>query len=349
MSFDAHQLHRPGTVVAGYTVLDVLGSSHPGTMVYRGKKTARPARLKVITTDDAGFRQRCTEAWNPFRKLKHANVLTAREMVADRQLAFATDYVASISLARYLARGGRCPRQLVLHIVASIASALDAGASEGLLHLNLKPTNVLLAETSGRPPYVYVTDFGMARQSWKHVALEIGDVPPADLLFVPPECFVASPHKRSDIYSLGMIAYVLLGGPDVAAVPDAGLMLWAHANETTPPIPNFNRFTDGVAHILTVATARTPDERPASGLEFSQLLARALHVVRDDHVVIAIDVPDGPTGQAAPAVVSTGERDTSHEPRDRLISVVEIIAIIIIAALVSCACTVILLKASGLA
>lgn len=338
MSFDAHQLHRPGTVVAGYTVLDVLGSSYPGTEVYHAKKAARSARLKVITTDDACFRQRCTEAWDSFGRVEHANILTAREMIEDRQLMFATDYVSATSLARCLARGAHRSEDFVVHIVSNIASALDAGISEGLRHLNLKPTNVLLGESRNGPPHIYVTDFGMARHSWKHVPLEIGEVPPADLLFIPPECLVASPHERSDVYSLGMIAYVLLGGWSGNVDPDPGLMLWAYANETAPLILNFDDFADDVADVLASAAARSPSDRPASGSEFSLRLASALHVEQDQ--TTAIRVSEIVTGETGTTVVA-------HE--DRPVSVLEIAAIIIVTALVSCICTVILLRASGLA
>jgi serine/threonine-protein kinase len=331
---------KPESRFAGYTILDLIGASHHGTSVYRASKAARPARLKMITADDASFRWRCIDAWCRFSGIDDPNILVAREMITDRQVAFVSDYAPAISLAEYLASGVSVPVNDIVHIVEGIARALDAGASGGLWHLNLKPTNVLLDGNAHGTPRVYVTDFGMARQSWEHISLEVGEILPADLLFIPPECLSIAPHSRSDVYSLGAIAYSLLGGSNEAAALNPGVMLWAYANGLSLTVLNLEAFDDDVASILASATSRIPEERPASGLEFSTRLAEALGLKRDE---------DATTTAVPVSLVGANGIGDAVPANIRYASLFELFITAAVVTLVSCICTVLVLKLSGLA
>jgi serine/threonine protein kinase len=305
--------------------------------VYVAKKEERPIRLKIVVTEDTSFRQRCTFAWSKFSRIDHANVLSAHDMVTDKQLVFASDYVPTVSLADYLLRGHHCSRNEIVHIVESVARALEIGASEGLPHLNLKPTNVLLAGQRGELPKVYVTDFGMGRQSWDHVSLEIGDVRPADLPYIPPECLTDTPHERSDVYSLGVIAHALLTGSN-GTVPNPGLMLWAYSNGVTLPLADVEDLPGKVAAALSSATTHMPGKRPASSTEFSRLLAYALEVAQS-------------TDTTSVAALPAGVRDTPQVSDDEkaFMRAFEIVAIVIVMALLACVCTLLIAKVVGLA
>jgi serine/threonine-protein kinase len=261
------------------------------------------------------------------------NTLTARGMVLDQEILFISDYVPASPLSEYLV-DGTLSRDQVATVIDGIATALDAARLQGLPHLNLKPTNVLIATARGSLK-VYVTDFGMARQTWSHVAMEVGEALPSDLLYVAPEQFSGHSHARSDIYSLGVIACALLGGLDGVATPNPGTLLWAHANGMPVETLKLDIFPDHLASVLASALARSPDDRPPSSTEFSEYLAEALI----------------PEPGRLPAPVATLPRASDSRIGDSgtpPVTGVEILAIAVPAALVSFVVTVVVLRLVGL-
>jgi eukaryotic-like serine/threonine-protein kinase len=143
-------------------------------------------------------------------------------------------YVDGEDLHHLLAREGNLPLERMLNIARQLCAALDAAHSEGVVHRDMKPQNIML----GKDDHVFVTDFGLA----KSLDEVNGMTQSGDMLgtprYMPPEQVEAkNVDARSDIYSLGLIFYEMLTG-DVPFTAESTLQLMYKRAHDTPPAPN---------------------------------------------------------------------------------------------------------------
>jgi eukaryotic-like serine/threonine-protein kinase len=163
------------------------------------------------------------------------------------------------SLAAMLA-GGPLGAARTMDIVAQVAAGLHAAHSAGLVHRDVKPTNIVFtSEGTAR-----ITDFGIAHLAGSAPLTATGMVlGTAD--YLAPERIAGAPaHPESDVYSLGIVAYECLAG----ARPFSGTPLQiaiAHRERQLPPLPVSVRAD--VAAFVTMLTAKDPAARPASADE----------------------------------------------------------------------------------
>jgi len=196
-------------------------------------------------------------------------------------LYLAMEFVEGRSLSRALADARRLPEAQVLRIVDQVCSALADAHASGLIHRDLKPDNIMLANRHGNPDYVKVLDFGIAKM-----------VGPGDSKMTQTGSFFGTPQymapeqaggqvdARTDLYALGVILYQLLTGthPFDADAPMAFLM--KHASE--PVQPPLVRFPSLVLSPRTEALVlrcleKQPARRFQSAIELQQEIRRALH------------------------------------------------------------------------
>src|SRR5258707_3256885 len=137
---------------------------------------------------------------------------------------FVMAYVDGESLAQRLAREPRLPVEDARAILAGVADALAYAHSNGVVHRDVKPDNIMLDRTSGRP---LVTDFGIARAAQGDTRLTVTGVAIGTPAYMSPEQALGERDVdgRSDIYSLGVIGYQLLAGGT------------AFKRANTPPMP----------------------------------------------------------------------------------------------------------------
>jgi serine/threonine-protein kinase len=147
---------------------------------------------------------RFVQAEGVLRAYLHPAYVRVRELVVDReQLALVTEFVAGVDLRRYLATIGPPTARLAASIVAAAAEAIAASHAAGVVHGNIKPTNVLLPGEIGR---VRITDCRIAR-----LARGLGDV--GDDAYAAPEVRAGrAPVRATDVYGLGLILYETLTG-----------------------------------------------------------------------------------------------------------------------------------------
>src|SRR5262245_4906702 len=177
-------------------------------VVYRAVdvELERTVALKLISaelSDDPAFRKRFQSECRIAASLEHPNVVTlfhAGEQ--DGQLYLAMKFVEGHDLRGEIAKRGRLAPRRVVHIVAQIASALDAAHGKGLVHRDVKPANILLASED----HAYLSDFGLT----KRLLADSEDTVTENLLgtldYVAPEQIRGQPvDPRTDVYALGCV------------------------------------------------------------------------------------------------------------------------------------------------
>ena len=167
-----------GDLVAGYQVGALVGRGGMGE-VYRALdlRLERPVALKLLTerlSDDEGFRERMLRESRLAASLDHPNVVPIYEAgEADGRLFIAMRFVDGTDLKALLRREGALPPERAVAIVAQVADALDAAHTKGLVHRDVKPSNVLLDQQGGRE-HAYLADFGLTQSARRRPARPTG-------------------------------------------------------------------------------------------------------------------------------------------------------------------------------
>lgn len=184
------------------------------------------------------------------------------------------------TLAEYLRNtssiGKIPPPAEIVQIFSALALALDSARQRGVIHGNLKPTNILFnqnAASANRIGAPMLTDFSATRMvSKKHG----NDIP----FYLPPEQIQGAPADgRSDIYSLGVLLYELYTGmpPFRGNRPIAVMMQHVNAQPTPPHLVN-PTISPALTQIILRCLAKDPNERFPSATSLAITLAHALHV-----------------------------------------------------------------------
>ena len=168
MSYVAGVL-APGTTVAGYEVEALIGRGGMGA-VYRAREEGlgRKVALKVIAPElaqDERFRERFLRESRIAASLDHPHVIPIYQAGDEDGLLFlAMRYVEGYDLAKLVAEEGALEPRRAVDLLGQVAEALDAAHEKGLVHRDVKPSNVLIAESAGRE-HCYLGDFGLTKRT----------------------------------------------------------------------------------------------------------------------------------------------------------------------------------------
>ncbi len=175
-------------------------------------------------------------------------------------------YVAGPNLRDLLTDGPLASARTV-HIVREVASALDFAHAAGVLHLDVKPSNVLVDEETGR---VLLCDFGIAAPV---LGRRVGT--PG---YVAPELVSGNQAgPRADVYSLGVVLYQCLTGRPPHDHQDAGELLWAQVHEDPLAVTALRpELPPALNKVLATALAKRPRRRYRTCTELAEALAAAL-------------------------------------------------------------------------
>ena len=231
-----------GTELAGYRIESLLGSGGM-SVVYLAEdlRLKRRVALKLLAAglaEDESFRDRFLRESELAASIDHPNIVPIYEAGTTEDILFiAMRYVEGSDLKERLRRGRLDPGDSV-GILAQVASALDAAHARGLVHRDVKPSNVLL-DTGARPDgsdHVYLADFGLT----KRVSEETGIADHGHLMgtidYVAPEQIAGEEiDGRADVYSLGCVLYeCLVGQPPFRSDSDIAVV-FAHLEAEPPP------------------------------------------------------------------------------------------------------------------
>jgi WD40 repeat protein/tRNA A-37 threonylcarbamoyl transferase component Bud32 len=286
---------RVGTELAGYRTESLLGFGGM-SVVYLAEdlRLKRRVALKLLAAslaEDESFRDRFLRESELAASIDHPNIVPIYEAGAIEDLLFiAMRYVEGRDLKERLQRGRLEPGDAI-GIVAQVASALDAAHARGLVHRDVKPSNVLL-DTGARPDgsdHVYLADFGITRR----VSEEPGSGEDGNLMgtpdYVAPEQIAGEEvDGRADVYSLGCVLYeCLVGQPPFRRDSDVAVVF--AQLEAEPPAPSEVRseLPAALDAVIARALAKEPEERYSSCRELAQA---ALEVAVDEASRRLVDV-----------------------------------------------------------
>jgi tRNA A-37 threonylcarbamoyl transferase component Bud32 len=268
-----------GTVVAGHRIETVIGHGGMGA-VYRGRHVhlGKSRAIKLLPphlADDVAFRTRFEREWRAAAEIEHPSiveVLDAGEQ--DGRLYIVMRYVDGVDLHRVIETDGPLGPERAVAVLAPVADALDAAHARGLVHRDVKPSNILVAGDDR----AYLSDFGIAKSSSTRGVTKTGFfVGTVD--YAAPEQIESRPlDGRTDVYALGGVLYsCVTGAPPYERDTDLQVM-YAQLHDPVPA-PSAVRadVPSGLDEVVASAMAKSADDRYAT---CGELLRAAQAAVR---------------------------------------------------------------------
>jgi serine/threonine protein kinase len=250
---------------------DVYRAIHIGM----GKEVAVKVLKPTLAVDDTIARRFEQEA-RAASRIHHPHAINVTDYgIADGGTPFIVmEFVKGVTLGELLRKDGALPVERAANILRQACGALDEAHSVGVVHRDIKPDNIIIAEYDG-DDWVEVVDFGVAK-----VLEDVSrraDLTGANIIvgtpryMSPEQCEEKPVDARSDIYSLGVVLYEMLSGEAPFKGDSSTRLLVAHASE--PPAPLGDKRPDLPADLVAVvmrALEKDPALRPQSAGEFAQ-------------------------------------------------------------------------------
>ncbi|MET8136396.1 MULTISPECIES: serine/threonine-protein kinase [unclassified Streptomyces] len=302
-----------GRQIAGYRIEREIGRGGMA-VVYQAKdlRLDRTVALKLLAPELARndtFRGRFTHESRVAAAIDHPHIVPVFEAgETDGVLYIAMRYVAGRDLRHLLDREGPLPVAVAARIALQVASALDAAHDHGLVHRDVKPGNILVAQgtDSDHPEHVYLTDFGLTKKSLSLTGFTSVGQFVGTLDYVAPEQISGKPvDGRCDVYSLGCVVYETMAGKPPFQRDDDMALLWAHQYDQPPALTTKRPdIPDAVDAVLAKALSKSPDDRYDSCLAFVSAL----------RIAARGQVTGGGTGSRTDAEAAPGHPGPPPEP-----------------------------------
>ncbi len=299
-----------GQKLGDYVIQEAIGSGGMAR-VYKGydEKLDRYAAIKVIEPHliasefEEEYRERFLREARAIARLKHPNIVGIYQFGQYENLYYmAMAFIEGKDLRQILKehnqQGERVSEEMIISIIRDIANALDYAHSQGVIHRDVKPSNIMVQPDG----LAVLTDFGLALNAVEGtVGNTFGSVH-----YIAPEQAVSSAQAvpQSDMYSLGVVLYEMLTG----RVPfeDASAMSVAlkHISDPPPPPSHMNPdISPSVEQVVIKALDKTPQLRFESGAAFAEALEAAFKGVSTATTKPAMQAASPvPSGETSPTL-----------------------------------------------
>ena len=264
-----------------YDVQREIGRGGMGVVyLARDLRLDRPVAIKTLPPHLAGspeVRERFLREARTAAQLSHPSIVPIHR--ADEiggQVFFVMGYVDGESLAQRIQARGRPPFAETIRQLRDVALALGYAHAHGVVHRDVKAENILIERTTGR---AVVTDFGIARLAESKQLTATGQVLGTVHYMSPEQVSGEAIDGRSDVYALGVVAFLAMTGrfPFDSETPSA--ILVSHVTRPAPRVADLAPDVPvAIASIVDRCLAKSPNDRfPSSGA-----MAEALDRVRED-------------------------------------------------------------------
>jgi serine/threonine protein kinase len=281
-AFQAQQLGQ-------YRLLQRLGGGGMGE-VYLAEHLLlrRPCALKLIRPEQAGDPtnlERFEREVQAMANLTHWNTVEVFDYgrSEDGTFYYVMEYLPGPNLERLVARHGPLPADRAIHFLRQVCRALREAHAVGLLHRDIKPSNIIVCERGGVFDVAKLLDFGLvqeARTGQETGRLTLQGVIVGSPPYMSPEQAAGKAllDVRSDVYSLGAVAYYLLTGQPPFPRETAMLMLMAHAYD---PVIRPTALRPDVPPDLEAVVLKCLEKKPEQRFANIESVEHALAACRD--------------------------------------------------------------------
>ncbi|MEV7971617.1 serine/threonine-protein kinase [Cellulomonas sp. NPDC089187] len=308
-----------------YTLVERIGQGASGE-VWRAldRQTGQQVAAKLLWPQHASDPEILTRFINErsvLLGLDHRNIVKVHDFVVEGQdLAIVMDLIEGPSVGSLLKQQRTLPASMAVPLAAAVLDALDSAHSQGVIHRDVKPDNIMLAH-AGQPSAedVRLADFGIA-------GIMLDEAAPATELigtpnYMPPELVSYGKFgPASDVYAVGVVLYELLGGRTPFAGPGTNVTVaMRQVNSAPPRLP----IDDALWRVIDLMLAKDPAQRSSAATTAS--LLRALPAAVLDGPALApqpapenwVDsrsvLPDKSDVERALGGVASGDVDASGE------------------------------------
>src|SRR4051794_30598840 len=267
-----------GTVIAGLTVERLLGEGATGAVYLARDASGDPVALKLLASDlsrDERFRKRFLREMQLVVGVEHPHVVRVLRSGEDQGFLYiAMTYVEAVDLRELLCREGPLAPERAVAIVTQVAQALDAAHAAGIVHRDVKPANILVAEGDE----ALLCDFGLARHEASSDSLTGERGLLGTVAYVAPEQIESqSVDHRADVYALGCVLLECLTGEPPFPRATELAVLYAHLNEPPPSVSQRRpEVPAAFDDLIASALAKDPAARPRTAGELAGAARRAL-------------------------------------------------------------------------
>ena len=293
------------TTFGRYQLVDLIGRGSTGK-VFRANDTvtSQVVAVKVLApelAEDAQFLEQFRRELPIAADLKNPHVLPIHNYgEIDGRLYVDMRLIDGSNLGRLIRNeGGRLLPARAVTVIEQVAAALDSAHRAGLVHRDVKPSNILV------PPgdFVYLTDFGLARSVNDTATASMGHIPGA---YAAPESFSGASDPRADIYSLACVLHKCLTGQQ--PYPGDSLEQQRAGHLTAPP-PRPSMFSPGIQPAFNAVIAAGMAKSPQARYQTATQLAEAARAALDNRFIpppSPLPPPPGSQATASPPVELPG-------------------------------------------
>ncbi|XP_072946941.1 serine/threonine-protein kinase ULK3 isoform X2 [Epargyreus clarus] len=250
--------------IEGYVVTEKLGSGSYSTVYKAYTKVGARSIVAVKCIDKSRIKHSGAAVDNLVTEIRLLKTLTHPHIVHmkeftwdDRNIYIIMEYCCGGDLSKYIQRYGRVPEKQVLYFLQQLASALKFLREKGVVHMDLKPHNLLLHKGSDGKYMLKVADFGFAQHMSEETMRSVRGSP----LYMAPEMIAGKYDARVDLWSVGVIMYECLFGKAPYSSATFKQLVDKIQRQDPIRIPPNASVSPGCLDLLTRLLQHDPDKR----------------------------------------------------------------------------------------
>jgi serine/threonine protein kinase/formylglycine-generating enzyme required for sulfatase activity len=268
------------TLGGRYKIEELLGQGGMSA-VYKATdpNLRRVVAVKMIhshLSNDPGFVKRFEEEAASVAQLRHPNIVQVYDFNSDGDSSYMVmEFVPGETLQDHLRRLNTVNRHLSLNEIirysTGVCDAVDYAHQRGLIHRDIKPANIMLSVLG----QAILMDFGIAKIVGGQQHTATGAVIGTALYMSPEQIKGESADRRTDIYSLGVTLFEMIGGRPPFEADSAMTLMMMHVNDPVPDLHQFNpEIPQDLARVIHKALEKNPDDRFQTAAEMAVALRK---------------------------------------------------------------------------